>query len=234
MDPVSALTLVQLSGSILLSCYQYISKARSAPGDITKIINEINSLKGILEHLAPLVTGIDERGPSSLNSLHSPDGPFYSCSLVLKDLENKLKALNEASSIRKRLQWPFEGSKLDETLGKLEKHKTTFILAVSGVSYQVNIKTKVMLDDIKVEAHRKEVLAWLKGADPTTNYNAARRKHEPHTGDWLLQSSTFELWRKEHAQILWLSGIPGAGKTILRYVFASAPHNCVNTVSVQR
>lgn len=228
MDPISftasLAALVSLSGAVLGGCYTYIQKARTAPNEITKIINEITSLKGILEHLSSL-SGNDDNRMASLKSLAGPGGPFESCTSTLQELAKKMRSINEASEVRKRLLWPIEGGKLEETLLKIEHHKTTFILALAGDSARSNIEVenaitdvKSTLDDMKIEEKRKEVLHWLKGADPSTNHNAARRKHEPKTGDWLLQSDTFRLWQKEGAQIMWLNGIPGAGKTVLRCV----------------
>jgi Cdc6-like AAA superfamily ATPase len=73
------------------------------------------------------------------------------------------------------------------------------------------------IDDLKIREERKLIAEWLRGADPSTNHNAARKKHEPGTGDWLLNLKDFETWKdgEGRGEILWLYGIPGAGKTVL-------------------
>ena len=42
-----------------------------------------------------------------------------------------------------------------------------------------------------------------------------QKKHEPATGDWLLELNEFKEWRDRNSGVLWLHGIPGAGKTVL-------------------
>lgn len=66
-----------------------------------------------------------------------------------------------------------------------------------------------------IEAKIKKVIQWLSAPDPSTNHNAANKKHESTTGTWLLESESFESWRNNANQLLWITGIPGCGKTVL-------------------
>jgi hypothetical protein len=124
--------------------------------------------------------------------------------------------------MRRRLLWPFEKGKLEEMLAGLEKHKTTLTLALTGDISKDQKETKRavekisdQVEDLKISGERKEIGAWLAGADPSTNHNAARKAHETGTGDWLLNLEKFKSWRDGEGGILWLHGIPGAGKTVL-------------------
>jgi hypothetical protein len=220
---VTIIDLVVLSGTVLSSCYDYIGKALDAPQDIQKIISEIGVLKAILDHLKTLASSADDGRLKNLNALKVPNGPFQTCFSALKELDTKITAITKASSVRRRLLWPIEGPKLEEILRSLEKHKTTFIIALTGDGLVVNIETndrveavQSQLDDIRIADQRKGILQWLKGPDPSTNHNSARKKHEQGTGDWLLRSDQFDRWRNGDRHIMWLCGIPGAGKTILR------------------
>ncbi|KAG8752573.1 hypothetical protein FRC14_006936 [Serendipita sp. 396] len=159
---------------------------------------------------------------SLLKSLETQHGPFTACYAVLADVQKKLRSIKDPSSLRNRLMFPFQGEKLVELLQTLEKHKTSFILALAGDQAKLtcNIEKTVnnvsdQLEDIKLLEYRKEILKWLKGSDPTTNHNTARKKHEPGTGEWLLDSKEFKSWMEEDGKIVWLNGIPGAGKTVL-------------------
>jgi Cdc6-like AAA superfamily ATPase len=71
------------------------------------------------------------------------------------------------------------------------------------------------IEDMKIREERERIVQWLMGADPSTNHNSARKKHQSGTGDWLLNLKEFKQWRDGEGGILWLSGIPGAGKTVL-------------------
>jgi hypothetical protein len=225
-EAAAILQLVQMSFQVVNSCYTYVQSARNAPVEITRTISEVNSLKGILEYLQRLVSdGSNSQSVLALGSLMGPQGPFEASTAALQELAKKLKALNEASAVRRRLLWPIEASKFEEILQGLEKHKTTFILALAGNNAHSGQKTelgvqevKSSIEDLKTEEKRKSVLRWLRDADPTSNHRAARKKHEqPETGTWLLKCEEFERWKGQGGQILWMHGDPGMGKTVLRY-----------------
>jgi hypothetical protein len=70
------------------------------------------------------------------------------------------------------------------------------------------------------ERRRKAVLEWLSAAeyDADQEKNNKIREEYPETGRWLLGNDLFKSWFQPDvctAPILWISGIPGAGKGIL-------------------
>ncbi|EON65785.1 hypothetical protein W97_05024 [Coniosporium apollinis CBS 100218] len=67
----------------------------------------------------------------------------------------------------------------------------------------------------QTEENKQKILEWLTRADPSSNHNEARKKHEPKTGDWLLQSQVYRNWKASPNSLLWLYGKAGCGKTIL-------------------
>jgi NACHT domain len=69
--------------------------------------------------------------------------------------------------------------------------------------------------EFKLSHEQNKIIQWLQYTDPSTNHNAACERREPLTGNWLLQSDEFAMWKREPKQLLWLHGIPGCGKTIL-------------------
>jgi hypothetical protein len=62
-------------------------------------------------------------------------------------------------------------------------------------------------------SEQRMVLEWLSSTDAAESHRAARAKHEPGTGNWLLASEDFGLWLTCTMELLWLNGIPGSGKT---------------------
>jgi hypothetical protein len=64
----------------------------------------------------------------------------------------------------------------------------------------------------------EEILRWLSTAFSISNYKAARDKHVAETGNWFLNSNAFKSWKTDPNSFLWIHGIAGCGKTILRYV----------------
>lgn len=225
-EAATVLQLIQFSGMVLSACYEYINKARSANNDIEKIHADVSGLENILKRLASLISSDDVDRHTLLRLLGRPSGPFDACSKALSELQRKLKALTEASSARRRILWPLEEGKIRDILARLSEQKQTFILALVADEAENGEKdarqgreVAIRLDDINDKEERSRILSWLHGADPSTNYNAARRKHEKGTGDWLLHLDQFRAWKGGDGGSMWISGIPGAGKTILRYVF---------------
>lgn len=66
-----------------------------------------------------------------------------------------------------------------------------------------------------VDEERNKIFRWLSKTDPFVDHNAARARHEPETGGWLIDSKEYLSWKKASASFLWLHGIPGSGKSIL-------------------
>lgn len=59
------------------------------------------------------------------------------------------------------------------------------------------------------DERKQQVLGWLSRTDPSSNHNEARKKHEPETGDWLLQSEAYNKWKTSSSSMLWLYGKGG-------------------------
>ncbi|KAH8672104.1 ankyrin repeat-containing domain protein [Tricladium varicosporioides] len=221
-EAATVIQLIQFSGAVLGCCYKYISKAKNAPKEIQRVIDEISSLKGILEHLKPFADSQEGERFDLLRSLNGKNGSFQACSGTLNEVEKSLEALIEASTVRRRLQWPLEAKKIDEALQSLTAHKTNFILALAGDSAASNIlvensigEVKLSLLEIQAREEKNRILDWLKGTDPTSNYHAALKKKEIGTCEWLLRSENFQKFALGDNQSMWIHGIPGAGKTVL-------------------
>lgn len=62
---------------------------------------------------------------------------------------------------------------------------------------------------------RAQILAWLSSIDFTSQQHDYLRRRQPGTGQWLLESRTFQQWLKTPGKTLFCPGIPGTGKTTL-------------------
>ena len=71
---------------------------------------------------------------------------------------------------------------------------------------------------------KDRVLQWLSSTNPSSNHNAARKKHEPSTGAWLLRSQSFIEWKNNANSFLWLHGIRESHVLYL----------CQNTMALER
>ncbi|KAI1743289.1 ankyrin repeat-containing domain protein [Xylaria scruposa] len=155
-----------------------------------------------------------------------------------------LKSSTTLTKIRSRLKWPLSSDDTKDMIQTIQRHKLTINLALSATSYSrlaiclsrqeaadkrqektekdissiqdtveriLEIDTKVSLD-----RERTEVLnAFVKFADPWHDFEMVQSLRHPLTGLWFTESDDFKEWRATPGSKLWITGIPGAGKSVL-------------------
>lgn len=180
-EAATVVQLIQFSGVVLSGCYQYINKARVANREIEQILTDVGGLEGILKRLQDLIKDDSTDRHTLLASLGQPDGTFQACLKALEELQKRLQNLSDASSAKRKLLWPLEAGKITEILRRLGEHKHTFVLALLGdqtVSSKVDAeKSKEVATTLRTMQEKKEftdIMNWLGGADPSTNYNVVR------------------------------------------------------------
>ena len=240
-DPLSAaasiIAVIQISQAVLAACYNYANAVKDAPQDIGWIINEVGSLKVILEELKSLENAITSSQSSALfKSLKADHGPLATCHSALAVIARTLGDSAKGPVSRKSsFIWPFKQKSVQALLEIIQKQKSNLILALAAdesrattrieASIEENSKlTTQMLESLILntdatqevrhaieDASRsllhEKILQWLRTADPSTNHNDAWEKHEPTTGTWLLKSPEFVQWRDGKGEFLWLNGL---------------------------
>ena len=83
-------------------------------------------------------------------------------------------------------------------------------------------------DDRQAADRTRDILQWLSPVDPSISHEAALEIHQPGTNDWFLSNDEFNNWRHAKDPLLWLTGIPGSGKTILMSTVINFLRNCDN------
>lgn len=58
-------------------------------------------------------------------------------------------------------------------------------------------------------------LSWISPIDGSERYREVLKTRQAGTGTWFLNTEAVQKWRKNHKQLLYCPGIPGAGKTVL-------------------
>lgn len=87
--------------------------------------------------------------------------------------------------------------------------------AAQGASLAQMSAQNQRIVDLQFSEQYKNISAWLSAADPWTNHESARQRHETQTGDWLLQCKKYEKWKLGRSNVLWMFGKAGCGKTVL-------------------
>jgi len=96
--------------------------------------------------------------------------------------------------------------------GVAEKLSTTHL--------EVHATRKDMIETFKIvkamqeeaeQTKKKEVIknlkTWLTYTDPATSHQAACRKWQPGTGEWLIDGIRFREWKRSRGSFMWLNGI---------------------------
>jgi Cdc6-like AAA superfamily ATPase len=152
------------------------------------------------------------------------------------------------------LKWPFSSSETKELLAEIGRHKATTGIALStdnmGALFRVlsrqddlsdgiqDIKSKfeerwAVETRIALNKERKAILDFFRTIDPSPNHETSLKLRHPLTGLWLTEGEAFRTWLHTRNSKLWLSGIPGAGKTVLaasvieEAIKASSPNRAV-------
>ncbi|PVH69802.1 hypothetical protein DL98DRAFT_379827, partial [Cadophora sp. DSE1049] len=61
----------------------------------------------------------------------------------------------------------------------------------------------------------RAIVDWLSPLNFFAVQNDTLRRRQDGTGEWLFETPEFKAWLAGTDRILWCSGLPGAGKTIL-------------------
>jgi len=239
MDPLSIASgvagLITLSEVVISRTYNTIIKCKNASEDACKLLREVQSLLGILQSVSTLERKL---GATAVQS-QIPGREVSACQKTLQSIRDKLEkadpredGITILQKAKRTLKWPISASSMDEILKEMERHKSTFDLAVSVDTLDTILAmsegqaaTTAKIDHLEhslqhlvraeMTKEARRVLQVL-GADSADGHHRSNwRLYHPGTGLWFSEGSTFRDWCRGSNAKLWIYGIPGAGKTIL-------------------
>lgn len=133
MDPGTILAVVQTSDRILSLIVKYYSGVKNAKNDIEALRTEVEAFHNVLRKIQELVPSSDATKLPLLASLATA---IKSSSSDIENIKNKLdsnKGERTMSRVGLRaLQWPFSKKEVEDHIANLERHKTTFTLALNS------------------------------------------------------------------------------------------------------
>ena len=240
MDPLSIASgvagLVTLADVVISRTYNTVIACKHASEDSRKLLREVQALAGILQSLSSLESKL---GTSALQS-HIPAAQILSCQQTLQNIRDKLEksdpkedGISIFQKAKRTLKWPLSSSNTEKFLAEMERHKSTFDLALSAdaldailSSQQAGERTDTKIDHVvqaldrfcKIEntKEQRRILQLIDAGDADEAYRANMKLHQHGTGLWFLEEGKpFSTWLAIPCSRLWVHGIPGAGKTIL-------------------
>ncbi|EMT62613.1 hypothetical protein FOC4_g10006237 [Fusarium odoratissimum] len=242
-DPLSLAAsiagLISLADLVFKTTYKFVRAAKDAKDEIQSLVDEINNLASVLRRLEALTSDLEDEGQSFDPTLRNHY--LNHCFKTFNRIELRVKKASESfkkskfDGIVRQLKWPFSSSETKELLAELSRHKETIsvalladsmrkiqlslsksddidkkITALGEVARKIEINTMIAINDRK-----KRILDHFMKANPQLALQTSIRLRHSMTGLWLTESPTFIRWLETPGSKLWLTGIPGAGKTVL-------------------
>ncbi|KAH8789515.1 hypothetical protein F5882DRAFT_354269 [Hyaloscypha sp. PMI_1271] len=163
-----------------------------------------------------------------------PSSPHMGTALFMI-FQDILEFHREALGFFKRRKWErlFQSSwrgfnsKINGLRDKMQQHRRLIESQAGIVEFEEIQKIRKLAEvefqnarDADLDRRRSKVLQWLSPASSETIQEGCEkaRSEYPRTGEWLLTDDKFSKWFHPNFcsnPLLWLSGIPGAGKSVL-------------------
>jgi Cdc6-like AAA superfamily ATPase len=240
MDVTSNIAgLVGLADIVFGKVFRYLKAVKNAEKEVCSLSTEIKTLSGILHSLHLVACQLEGEDFDRSIQIHH----IYFCHRTLETIKNKLdKAFPPSEktafgkAVLRKLAWPFSSPETKELIADLERHKSTFNLALSVDNLSALLKALSQQDairdgisDVKAMLQQRwdletrisltedcsKMLRFFCRVDPQRNHDMSLKLRHPGTGLWLTESEEFRTWLETTNSRLWLTGIPGAGKTVL-------------------
>jgi SpoVK/Ycf46/Vps4 family AAA+-type ATPase len=87
--------------------------------------------------------------------------------------------------------------------------------AITSVKNDTTELRKLFVSKMKIDVDEK-VFSWLSAPKLTDDHETIKKKRQPDTGLWFINGEAFTSWKAGQQKFMWLYGIPGCGKTVLR------------------
>lgn len=222
--------LITLADVVIGRLYGYIKHWKNEAKDAQRILVEIQSLMGILQGLRIL----ELRVSKSALEVKTPAILRYQCGVTLEKIKDNLAETPQTATLHvqklaREVTRHRRIEEIEDLLKDIERHKSAFNFAASMESLEAMLQTnseqkeiakdvkeiKDILLQIELTKETREVLEFFRTFDPEPSHATSVRLRSPGKGLWLIDSPEIESWRTTKNSKLWLSGIPGAGKTVL-------------------
>ena len=141
LSPIAGLIAVaQISGTIISICYDYRRGLKNASSSVMRLADEVKSLRDVIESLIKIVDEQQSKASNlpTIELLAHEDGPLTQCLKELEDLQVKLQPAIGWKAINKALKWPLSEPELTKVLTRLNRLKTTLLVAMSADQLSVS------------------------------------------------------------------------------------------------
>ncbi|KAJ4352365.1 uncharacterized protein N0V89_007713 [Didymosphaeria variabile] len=234
----SVAQLVHLSGTLLAGGYGFLAKVTRAPTEIRSLLTETAAINSLLGQLQDVTGSTSKAAPDDALQALQRTGVFEECTETLRTVEKALAKCEQlhgqdARNFGRRLVWPFKEKETKDALQRLYRLRGLLAdaLEVNSARALKRIETgqeslNEKVDDLAAKANSQmsaaeaeKIISWVcplpsDGAYASLDNALSRRL--PGTGTWFIESDFFREWMSSATpSTIWITGLPGSGKTIL-------------------
>ncbi|KAE8862439.1 hypothetical protein PTNB29_05001 [Pyrenophora teres f. teres] len=258
MDPLSIASsiagLLSLGDTIFRKLYHYVKDVKSAEKEVLTLKNEIAELNGVLHNVQLIAEDLEA---NQVQDYSIRPGHVNACLATLYRLEADINefGLGNKKSLRTKMQkltWPSKVVNLKQFTNEIREHRNNLNFALSADSMTALLKCLARQDDllqgihdveaklrekadietrIAIDEERQSILDTFLFVNPQGIFQTNSKLRHSITGFWLIENDTFTSWIRGSNKHLWLSGIPGAGKTVLSSLVIQ---RCLDQATEQR
>ncbi|KAI8219680.1 hypothetical protein K4K54_009323 [Colletotrichum sp. SAR 10_86] len=243
-DPLSITAsvggIVSLSVAVFQRVTKFSKEAKDAEKKVKELATQIRNLSGVLQNLELLASSLEDQSSATTFGAHhlqACKNTLYKIEEHLKKAEGDFHSGNKVKAILRSLKWPFSADETKSLVADMATHHSTLEVALSAETLDKLLQSLASQDEIKsgldllsrkvdrinevqsrveMDDRRRKVVDFFLKVNPQPNFQTSMRLRQPLTGLWLTESNQiYEKWRGIPNSSLWLSGIPGAGKTVL-------------------
>jgi hypothetical protein len=234
--------LVALADAVFRRTFQYARDVKGAKKEVQDLSNETRDLAGILHNLSLTASALDDDQFDPNLRMHHVNSCRQTLMQIDKRLakaQADFSGPSRLDAFQRKLKWPFSSTETKELIQEMCRHKDTISLALSADSMNALLRCLSRQEDmdgklaeiemgikrvltistrIEIDTKRQQVLDFFLKVNPQSNFEMSLKLRHPMTGLWLTEGKTFRQWLdKDNTErsLLWFSGIPGAGKTVL-------------------
>lgn len=242
-DPLSVVSsiagLASLGDVVFRKLYHYINSVKTAEKEVLTLRNEVAVLTGILHNLSFVAQELED-DDTLINSVRLQH--VNSCLSTLYALKGRLENIDFPEKKRLRnvickLTWPYKSMETGSLIEEIRQHRDNLNAALAADSMMALLKSLSVQEEIfgqvkdidhllrekqdidtriRMGERREKVTKFFVSAvDPNKSFQTIVKLRHPTTGFWLTENDMYIDWIQGHGPLLWLTGIPGAGKTVL-------------------
>ncbi|KAI0537483.1 hypothetical protein GGR58DRAFT_471699 [Xylaria digitata] len=182
----------------------FASKVSGASKAQAEYISELKALQSVLEKF---------KGAGTVSTT-AIDSYKLQVEKVKAKLEKKLARNNPLSGL-KSLSWPFEESEMARVVEMLHRLQSILHSSLSADGFYISAETLWEVRNMRSEQQLASLLSWITPSSPQISVDSVLESFCEGTCQSFLQDQRYLDWRDGVEPLLWVSGQPGSGKTIL-------------------